>query len=225
MKASHAVLVPGLWLVVAGHASAGMTVVTLNDVAAARIDALSFFLFTYLAITWMVKIIWNQLAKTFALLPKLRYREALGVVFVTGLMFYVVLTMISGARELLTPGAWEKQGTGYRLREGEPVPVGKEERQLAMRNLRDAIWKYARAQQGEAPGGPLAEGIATELWEYQGGGLYCQVPGVKPGGGREVLVYEPSAAGGRRLVLLADGSLEDRSEGVLESQLDQQIQR
>ena len=204
---------------------AGMTVVTLTDVAAARIDALSFFLVTYLVISWVVKLIWNQLAKSFESLPKLKYRQALSVVFVTGLLFYVVLTMISGARELLTPGAWEKQGTGYRLRDGETTGLSKEERKKAMAKLKEAIWEYAKTSGGKAPSGPFGGEIPAELWTYGDGGLYALVPGVKPGGGREVLVYEPSLAGGRRFVLLADGSIEDRAEGDLKGELDRRLER
>ena len=204
---------------------AGMTVVTLTDVAAARIDALSFFLVTYLVISWVVKLIWNQLAKSFESLPKLKYRQALSVVFVTGLLFYVVLTMISGARELLTPGAWEKQGTGYRLRNGETTGLSKEERKKAMAKLKEAIWEYAKTSGGKAPSGPFGGEIPAELWTYGDGGLYALVPGVKPGGGREVLVYEPSLAGGRRFVLLADGSIEDRAEGDLKRELDRIMER
>jgi hypothetical protein len=51
------------------------------------------------------------------------------------------------------------------------------------------------------------------------------MPGVRPAVGREILVYEPSAAGGRRFVLLTDGSIEDRSEGTLKGQLDDQLKR
>lgn len=225
MRKFLAGLVFTLWLGAAGHAFAGMTVITLTDIARARIDALSFFLFTYLVIAWVVKLIWNQLAKSFPALPRLRYLEALGVVFMTGLMFYVVLTMISGARELLTPGAWEKQGSGYRLREGGPTQFGKEERRQALRKIQEAIWDYAKAHGGNAPASPLVEGIDPALWIFQDGGLYCLMPGVRPAIGRDILVYEPSAAGGRRFVLLADGSIEDRSEGTLKGQLDDQLKR
>lgn len=199
--------------------------VTLTDVAAARIDALSFFLFTYLGISWVVKLIWNQLGKSFEILPRLKYREALGVVFVTGLLFYVVLTMISGARELLTPGAWEKQGSGYRLRGGETAALSKEERKRALSKLKEAIWDHAKTSGGKAPSGPFGGEVAAELWRFGDGGLYALVPGVKPGGGREVMVYEPSMAGGRRFVLLADGSIEDRAEGDLKRELDRVIGR
>lgn len=214
-----------IWLSAVDQASAGMTVVTLTDIARTRIDALSFFLFTYLVIAWLAKLIWNQLAKSFSSLPRLNYRQALGVVFMTGLMFYVVLTMISGARELLTPGAWEKQGTGYRLREGGPTQLGKEERRQALRKIQQAIWDYAKAHGGNAPVSPLVEGIDPAIWNFESGGLYCLMPGVRPAVGREILVYEPSAAGGRRFVLLADGSIEDRSEGTLKGQLDNQLRR
>ena len=215
-------LVPCLWLSIASQAQAGMTVITLTDVARARLDALSFFLVSYFLIAWAVKGLWNHLGKTFTVLPRLDYRRALGLVFLTGLMFYVVLTMISGARELLTPGAWEKQGMGYRNREGGVTELTKEERRAAMRELQDAIWAYAKAHDGQAPPGPLVDGIEPKLWKFAGGGLYCLMPGLRPGGGREVLVYEPSTAGGRRFVLLADGSIEDRAEGTLKRDLEGQ---
>ena len=213
------------WLAITSHASAGMTVITLTDIAQARIDALSFFLFTYLVIAWVVKIIWNQLSKSFQSLPRLRYLQALGVVFITGLLFYVVLTMISGARELLTPGAWEKQGASYRLREEGAPELTKQDRRAALRELQIAIWSYARSHDGNGPASPLAAGIESTLWNFADGGLYCLMPHVKPGVGRDVLVYEPSTAGGRRFVLLADGSIEDRSEGTLKSQLGAQRRR
>ena len=225
MKRFPVGLILAICLAAIGRASAGMTVITLTDIARARIDALSFFLFIYLVISWVVKLIWNQLAKSFVSLPRLKYLQALGVVFVTGLMFYVVLTMISGARELLTPGAWEKQGAGYRLREDGPAPIGKEERRQALRKVQQAIWDYAKAHGGNAPASLLVEGIDPALWNFEGGGLYCLMPGVRPAVGREILVYEPSAAGGRRFVLLTDGSIEDRSEGTLKGQLDDQLKR
>jgi hypothetical protein len=225
MNARNVIALASVWLLASGNAFAGMTVVTLTDVAAARIDALSFFLVTYLLISWAVKGIWNQLAKSFSTLPILKYRQALGVVFVTGLLFYVVLTMISGARELLTPGAWEKQGSGYRLRGEQETGLSKFERRNAMVALKDAIWAYAKANDGKAPSGPFGGEVAAELWNFGDGGFYALVPGVKPGGGREVMVYEPSMAGGRRFVLLADGTIEDRAEGDLKRELDRRLER
>lgn len=214
MKIRNRISIACVWLLAAGSASAGMTVVTLTDVAGARIDALSFFLVGYLVISWVVKLIWNQLAKSFESLPKLKYRQALGVVFVTGLLFYVVLTMISGARELLTPGAWEKQGTGYRLRGEQETGLSKFERRNAMVALKEAIWAFAKANDGKAPSGPFGGEVEAKHWNFGDGGFYCLVPGVKPGGGRELLVYEPSIAGGRRFVLLADAPSKTGRRGI-----------
>lgn len=225
MKFSKAIGVGCLWLFSMGSAFAGMTTITLTDIASARIDALSFFLFTYLLISWVMKLIWNQLAKTFSSLPRLKYREALGVVFVSGLLFYVVLTMISGARELLTPGAWEKQGTGYRLRGEKPAAMSKVDRRVALEDLKKAIWDFAAAHEGRAPSGPFTGEIDAELWNFGDGGMYALVSDVKVGVGREVLVYEPAVAGARRFVLLGDGSIEDMAEGNLKREIDKKISR
>jgi hypothetical protein len=212
-----------LWLAGVGDAFAGMTVITLTDMARSRLDALSFFLALYFLIALLVKLAWNQLATAFSTMPRLSYRRALALVFVTGLIFYVVLTMISGARELLTPGAWEKQGMGYRARENA-AEITKTERQKSLRKLQEAVWTYARAHGGNAPPSPLVSEMNPDAWLYPDGGLYCLMPEVKPGVGRKILIYEPSAAGSRRFVLLADGSIEDRAEGTLKQEIKDQMQ-
>ncbi len=211
-----------LWLAGSANAFAGMTVITLTDMAKTRLDALSFFLALYFLIALLVKLAWNHLAKAFPVMPRLDYRRALGLVFVTGLLFYVVLTMISGARELLTPGAWEKQGMGYRQRE-QSSELTKDARRNNLRKLQETIWAYAREHQGNAPPSPLVSEMSLAAWLYPDGGLYCLMPGVKPGGGRLILVYEPAAAGSRRFVLLADGSIEDRAEGTLKNEIREQM--
>jgi hypothetical protein len=96
---------------------AGMPTFTLTDLAKLRIDAISFFLVVVLASAWGVQRVWNTLAKDFTRLPVMSYKRALGVITLWGFLFVLVLTMISGARELLTPGAWEKNGATYKLKE------------------------------------------------------------------------------------------------------------
>lgn len=98
---------------------AGMPTFNLSDVARLRLDAISFFLGVLLLIAWGVKGLWNALAKDFPRLPRMSYGRAIGVMSLWGLLFVIVLTMISGARELMTPGAWEKQGATYKLK-GRP---------------------------------------------------------------------------------------------------------
>lgn len=107
-----------LILLMAAPAHAGMPMVTLTDVAKARLSSISFFLVLLLVCALLVKSLWNFLARDFSKLPRMTYPKALAAVTLWGLVFVIVLTMISGARELLTPGAWEKQGATYRLKEG-----------------------------------------------------------------------------------------------------------
>ena len=107
-----------------GVARAGMPSITLTDVARLRVESLSFFLLVFLLSAGVVQLLWNWLRADFPRLPRLSYPKAVGVVTLWGLLFVVVLTMISGARELLTPGAWEKVGLTYKLakpKEGQPA--------------------------------------------------------------------------------------------------------
>lgn len=103
-------------LAAASTAHAGMPTFTLSDLARARFDSISFFIVTLLLLAWLVKGLWNYLAKDFQKLPKMSYGKALAAVTLWGLIFLLVLSMISGARELMTPGAWEKQGLTYKLK-------------------------------------------------------------------------------------------------------------
>src|SRR6266446_8832101 len=96
-------------------AHAGMPSFDLSDMARLRLQSISFFLLVFMTASWVIQGLWNYLRKDFALLPRLSYGKALGAVGLWGLLFLLVLTMISGARELMTPGAWEKKGTTYRL--------------------------------------------------------------------------------------------------------------
>ena len=99
-------------------AHAGMPSWDLSDLARARLDSISFFLVVFLLLALLVKLLWNYLGRDFPKLPKLTYPRAMAVVTLWGLLFLLVLTMISGARELMTPGAWEKQGSTYKLKGG-----------------------------------------------------------------------------------------------------------
>ncbi len=89
------------------------TVLRLRETPHERFQAISFFLMGILASTLVVKFLWNFVAKDFPRLPKLTFLRALSLVLLWGLLFVIVLTMISGARELMTPGAWKKEGLTY----------------------------------------------------------------------------------------------------------------
>jgi hypothetical protein len=90
----------------------------LTDISRMRTEAISFFLLVLLLCAGLIQLLWNGLRSSFVRLPRLTYGKALALVMLWGLLFIVVLAMISGARELMTPGAWEKQGATYRLKPG-----------------------------------------------------------------------------------------------------------
>ena len=105
----------------AAVADAGMPSVgyTISEAARMRVETLSFFLGGFFLTAYLIMLLWNYLARDFIILPRLSYGKALALVSLWGLLFILVLTMISGARELMTPGAWEKDGVTSKL-----VPPG-----------------------------------------------------------------------------------------------------
>jgi hypothetical protein len=195
-----------------GTALAGMPTVTLTDAARMRVQAISFFLVGLLVSAWLIRLLWNYLGRDFAFLPRLSYGKAVGVVVLWGLLFVLVLTMISGARELLTPGAWKKEGLTYRLNE-EPLPPPDDAATAARRHrleaLRTALWKYVAAHEGQYPSDLNSTGIPEEDLQVPDGSgmryLYAGKP--DPRRGSRPLVYEPEVFGKRRLVLFTDGAI------------------
>lgn len=107
----------GSLLCTASVAEAGMPSVqyTIAEAAKLRLETISVFLGAFFLASYCIMRLWNYLAKDIAILPPLTYGKALGLVTLWGLLFVLVLTMISGARELMTPGAWEKDGVTYKL--------------------------------------------------------------------------------------------------------------
>jgi len=111
-------ILPAVIAALPGVALAGMPTPQLTKIAELRFQTLSFFLMVLLASAGLILLIWNHaLRPTIPRLPRLNYWRALGLVVLWGLLFVIVLTMISGARELMTPGAWEHNGATYRLKD------------------------------------------------------------------------------------------------------------
>jgi hypothetical protein len=80
-----------------------------------RLEAISFFVAVLLVSPLAVRWLWNLVARDFPRMPRITYFRSLALVAIWGLLFLVVLTMIAAARELMTPGAWQKQGLLYKL--------------------------------------------------------------------------------------------------------------
>lgn len=192
-------------------AHAGMPSLTLTDLARMRVETMSFFLVVLLASALAVMLLWNWLRRDFGRLPRLTYFKSLGVVSLWGLLFILVLTMISGARELMTPGAWEKTGLTYRLAAdgSHPEPSPEMIRREKLQALKLALWAHAESTGGTLPGrGGLSE-IPQSVWQTPDPSRieYIYVPGRSVGSGREVVAYEPAALGPDRFALLSDGSI------------------
>lgn len=190
---------------------AGMPSVTieLTDLAKLRVQSISFFVLVFLVSAGLICLVWNFLRRDFSFLPRLSFLRALGVTTLWGLLFVLVLTMISGARELLTPGAWKKQGWTYTLDNPGPEaqpPITEEIRRKHLEELRFALWDHAR-KNGGFPQSPDETTIPTERWLVPGPSgmryLYAQPPFE----GASVLAWEPEVFGLQRLVLFSDGAI------------------
>jgi hypothetical protein len=214
-----------LW---AGAAHAGMRPhPQLTDLGKFRLDVISFFAVAILALALLVKFAWNALARDFAAMPRLSYGKSVGVVLLWGLLFVVVLAMISGARELMTPGAWQRrEDGGYRLAGAQADPL-EFARRRKLERLRDALWAYAKGHDGAFPPSELVPDVSPEAWEsiHPSGANFVYVSGHKADAGRETVAFEPGVYGASRLALLSDGTIEARRPEEIRAELDRRGQR
>ena len=226
-------MIVSLAFILAGtqHAFAGMPSVTLadvpravrtvtqtglNEIARQRLEVISFFLLGLLACASVIRWVWNGLRKDFPILPRLSYARALGMIVLWGLLFVLVLTMISGARELMTPGAWEKTGLTYRLVPPSPPPVEAEitARVESLHRLGDRLVAYAGDHDGAFPTSGQAGETDEPLWRVPSppGGRFVYVGGRmanwEAGRWPSPLAYEPESVGPDRLVLMTDGTVQ-----------------
>jgi hypothetical protein len=75
----------------------------LTELGQQRLEVISFFLLVLIGCAWLVQRVWNSMRKELPVLPRLSFPRAVGVIVLWGLLFVLILTMISGARELMTP--------------------------------------------------------------------------------------------------------------------------
>lgn len=206
-----------LVMATAQTAYAGMPAVRLSDIARMRLEVISFFLVGLLLSAAAIRWLWNYLRADFPQLPAISFGRALGVVVLWGLLFIVVLTMISGARELMTPGAWEPDGATYRLRQDVAEDVGLDkinidpgaERDRQLGFLRDELQRYADQNEGRFPTASELDDVLLRRFQLPGPSQlqYVYVPGRTVDDGAVPLAYEPNIFGGNSLVLLANGEL------------------
>jgi hypothetical protein len=224
----RAALTSAFLLAFPATARAGMVVYTLTDIAAARLQVISFFIVFSLVLAFIFQRCWNALSKDFTALPALTYKKSIAVIFVASLFCGLILTMISGARELMTPGAWEKEGTHYKLRspEKKPGPWLDLARQRSMENLRDALWTHASKHNNTLPDDLETSDLPPSSWRSpdKSGTPYHYMPrrdkkvSASPSSteltaapavdsGDYVLAFEPPIFGTERFVLFSTGQV------------------
>lgn len=185
-------------------------VLRLNGTVRERLQAISLFLLVLLLCTLGARLLWNSLRRDFPNLPRLSFGKAFVGVLLWCFLFVLVLAMIGGARELMTPGAWRKVGFTYQLdppRRAEPDP--EQQRRQHLEELRTALWQFAATHEGRFPSTGEMSALSRSLWEIPGsGGLrYHYVPGLRAGHTDQVLVYEPELDPDERLVLRINGDI------------------
>lgn len=175
-----------------------------------RLQAISFFLLVILLCALVVWKLWNYLGRDVSWMPRISFGKALVGVLLWGLAAFIVLTMISGARELMTPGAWKKDGLTYKLADDPSVvDESADARKRHMERLRTALWHFAAKYDGRFPDDSEKKEISEELWSVpDGGGLrYHYVVSKKANDASELLVIEPEIQPGRRFTLLTNGEI------------------
>jgi len=213
-----------LWV---GRAEAGMPSLELRDVVALRLQSISFFAVVFLAFTWIFKRSWNYLGRDFPQLPRITFRVALGVTMVCGLFFGVVLTMISGARELMTPGAWARVGGLYELRDPKRDPETwlDSARTKALEKLRSELWKHAQAHGGFLPTSRLGLTASESVWQGIApvDSSFGYFGGLKADQGKWIVAYETDVYGPERYVLRSNGEITKTKAESLSKEIEEQM--
>lgn len=198
-------------------AQAGMTVYGLRDVIQLRLEEISFFIVLLIVCSFAFQLLWNSAFKGFRAIPRLKFRQALCLALLFGLVMLFILTMISGIREVLTPGAWRKQGTSYRLNDPSQEPA----RRRCLEQLRSALFEYARMHEGKFPPHDFVPDIPEKLWESpdQLGSHYIYSGGLTTNETRVLLAVEPPNFGDQRFGLLISGDIKMLSAAEIRNQI------
>jgi hypothetical protein len=197
----------------------GMTSYDLSDTARLRLEDISFFLLLLALCSLGIRALWNGFARDFPRLPRLSWGRAAALTALLSLALLLVLSMISGARELLTPQAWRRQGTGYRLNAEASEP----QRRQSLEALRVALFAYAREHGGKFPPHDFVPEIPDKLWQSPDGAgtHYIYASGEKAQTGQSMIACEPPAFGDKRFALLADGQIVKLSSDEIRQRLSQ----
>ena len=198
------------WILLSSKAQAGMpgAYLLITELGKRRLEEISFFFVAFLLLTAIVRWLWNGLARDFASLPRLSYRGAICFTILWGLALTVVLSLVSGARELMTPAAWEPNGITYRLAQPNPaendsMPSKRRERIV---RVKESLWKYAAEHEGRFPTAITELPSDDHIADHKSGLSYVLVSALTLSSPRAILLEEPDIYSDR-MALLTDGSV------------------
>jgi hypothetical protein len=190
----------------------GSPATSLTDVARRRLEVLSFFLWALVLGGVAIHRLWNRLARRGWVLA-LTARQAVLMVGLWSMGSMVVLIMVSGARELMIPGAWGRHGVVRALSAPDRAAALVERgRTLALEQLRSALWRHAAAHGGEFPANELDPEGGTARWQSfdPEGRPFIFLPGRRADLGADPVAFEPATFGPERRVLLSNGEIVGR---------------
>jgi hypothetical protein len=214
LKVGSTVVLMGL---AANEGHAGMPSFALRDIYRLRFQQLSFFIFLLILCAFLFKVTWNYAMKGFSSVPPLNFRRSLCLAVLFGSVMLLILTMISGIREVLTPEAWRKQGNTYRLNDPAQEPM----RRRNLEQLRAALFEYARERDGKFPAHDFAHEIPEKIWESPDelGSHYVYSGGLTTNDTSLILALEPTNFGEKRFVLMISGEIQMLSKEQIERRL------
>ncbi|MDO5554514.1 MAG: hypothetical protein Q4G68_12210 [Planctomycetia bacterium] len=186
---------------------AGMPSIVLNHEPARHLISLSTALFLILVVSgFLVYVSWNR-AFADTNIPRLTWGRSVSLCVVGGFLFLLVLVMIAGSRELLTPGAWQPQGRLYKLSHGETSHDARPSydpatylpsnelpeslvaaRHASLSRLRKLLLQYREEHNGQWPATEEDAGFEESVWLVPGAGGYAYI--YTPDH-EEILVQEP----------------------------------
>lgn len=198
------------------------TVSRLTATTESRLQAISFFVVVLLVTAFCVKLLWNGVQKDFPQLPRMRLATAMKAVVLWGLVCVVVLTMISGARELMTPGAWVKKGATYKLADEDDhsgeKPTAVDQRLDGLGKIHRKLQKYYWDHDQTYPDSAATLFPSAKDLEIPGhpGLNYVYAEGENESG---IVAYEPEIDPQQRFVLKGSGTIESMTTEELEAAL------
>lgn len=205
-----------MWLMLSTELQAGMPSpqLILTELGKRRMEELSFFFVVFLLTAAVVRWLWNYVQVEIPTLPRLTFRRTVAILLLWGMAMTVVLSLISGARELMTPAAWEPNGITHQLKKQPSVEQPQDDRRAKLERLRTLLWQHAATHDGQFPDKSESESSADEAWmaQPQGRLKFIYIAGLSAKSEEAILVYEPEIYDDGQYVLMTSGRIAKLSE-------------